>query len=103
MTLMKTSLKSSRDSASFQTISQLSKVAQLLNRREFVLELKRGGCAQVQTEMGEFIVLPFPSSKQEKLKMWSFHVAVVQGGKEIYKKGLMHAQSCFLHTKAIAF
>ena len=58
MTLMKTSLKSSRDSASFQTISQLSKVAQLLNRREFVLELKRGGRAQVQTEMGEFIVLP---------------------------------------------
>ena len=99
---MKTSLKSSIDSASFQTISQLSKVAQLLNRREFVLELKRGG-AQVQTEMGEFIVLPFPSSKQEKLKMWSFHVAVVQGGKEIYKKGLMHTQSCFLLTKAIAF
>ena len=56
MTLMKTSLKSSRDSAFFQTISQLSKVAQLLNRREFVLELKRGGRAQVQTEMGEFIV-----------------------------------------------
>ena len=103
MTSMKTSLKSSRNSVSFQTILQLSKVSQLLIRREFLLELKRGGRARVQTEMGEFSVLPFPSSKKEKLKIWSFHVPVMQGGKEIYKKGLMHAQSCFLLTKAIAF
>ena len=82
---MKTSLKSSIDSASFQTIAQLSKVAQLLNRREFVLEMKRGGRAQVQTEMGEFIVLPFPSSKK-KIKIWSFHVLVVQGGQRNIQK-----------------
>ena len=41
------------------------------------MELKRLGRAQVQTEMLEFIALPFPSSK--KLKIWSFHVVVVQG------------------------
>ena len=32
-----------------------------------MLELKRGGRARVQTEMGEFIVLPFPSSKTKNL------------------------------------
>ena len=74
---MKTSLKIQIDSASFPTISRLSQVAQLLKRREFMLELKRGGRAQVQTEMLEFIALPFPPSK--KLKMLSFHLVVVQG------------------------
>ena len=29
-----------------------------------MFELKRGGRAQVQTEMVEFIALPFPSSKK---------------------------------------
>ena len=42
-----------------------------------MLELKRGGRTRVQTEMVEFIALPFPSSKQ--LKIWPFHVVVVQG------------------------
>ena len=42
-----------------------------------MLELKRGVRTRVQTEMVEFIALPFPSSK--KLKIWSFHVVVVQG------------------------
>ena len=42
-----------------------------------MLELKRGGRTRVQTEMLEFIALPFPSSK--KLKTWSFHVVVAQG------------------------
>ena len=41
-----------------------------------MLELKRGSHARVQTEMIEFIGLPFPSSK--KVKIWSFHVVVVQ-------------------------
>ena len=49
------------DSASFQIILRLSQVAKLLKRREFMLELKRGGCTQVQTEMGEFIALLFQS------------------------------------------
>ena len=53
---------------------------------EFMLELKRGGGARVQTEVLEFIALPFPSSK--KLKIWSFHVVVdsCRDGKEKYKK-----------------
>ena len=49
------------DSASFQIILQLSQVAKLLKRREFMLVLKRGGCTQVQTEMVEFIALLFQS------------------------------------------
>ena len=56
------------DSASFQTISRLSndvsKAARLLKRREFMLELKRGGHARVQTEIVEFIALPLQSSKK---------------------------------------
>ena len=51
-------------SASFQIISRLSQVAQLLKRREFMLELKRGGRTRVQTEMVEFIAFPFQSSKK---------------------------------------
>ena len=48
-----------------------------LKRREFRLEMKRGECARLKTEMVEFLGLPFPSSS--KLKLWSFHVVVVQG------------------------
>ena len=33
----------------------ISQVALLLKRKEFILELKRGGGARVQTEMVEFI------------------------------------------------
>ena len=57
------------DSASFQTISRFSEV--VLLRRGFRLELKRGGSARVQTEMVEFIALPFSSSKK-KLKFGHF-------------------------------
>ena len=52
------------DSASLHTISRLSQVAQLLKRREFIVELKRGDRARVQTEMADFIALPFLSSKK---------------------------------------
>ena len=52
------------DSASFQTISRLFQVAQLLKRREFKLQLKKGGRTRVQTEMVEFIALPFPCWKK---------------------------------------
>ena len=41
-----------------------------------MLELKRGACARVQTEMAKFIALQFPSSKE--LTIWSFHLVVVQ-------------------------
>ena len=80
------------DSAFFQTISRFSRVAQLLKRREFMLELKRGGHARVQTEMVEFIALPYPSSNK-KLKIWSFHVVVVQGRRRNVEKSVMHVQS----------
>ena len=59
---------------------------------EFMLELKRGGRARVQTEVLEFIALPFPSSK--KLKIWSFQVVIVQGRQRNVQKGVMHVQSC---------
>ena len=92
---MKTSLKD-RLRASFQTFSRLSQFALLLKRREFWLELKRGGRARVQTEMVEFIALSFPYSS--KLKVWSFHIVVVQGQQRNVQKSVMHVQSCcFTH------
>ena len=57
-----------------------------------MLELKRLGRPQVQTGMVEFIALPVPSSKQ--LKIWSFHVVVVQGRQRNVQKSVMHVQSC---------
>jgi len=43
----------------------------------FRLEVNRGDRARVQTEMVEFIALPFPFSS--KLKLWPFYVVVVKG------------------------
>ena len=63
-----------------------------LKRNEFRLELKRLGRARVQAEMLEFIALPFPSSR--KLKIWSFHVVVVQGRQRNVQKSVMLVQSC---------
>ena len=42
-----------------------------------MLELKRRGRTRVKTKIVEIITLPFPSST--KLKIWSFHVVVVEG------------------------
>jgi len=42
------------------------KLPSYLKRREFRLEMKRGERAQVQTEMIEFIGLPFPFSSNLK-------------------------------------
>ena len=81
------------DSASFQTISRLSQVAQLIKRREFRLEMRRGDRARVQTEMVEFIALPFPSSKN-LLKIWWFHVVIVQERQRNVQKSVKHVQSC---------
>ena len=50
-----------------------------------MLDLKRGGHARVQTEMVEFIALPYPSSNK-KLKIWSFHVVVMQGRRRNVEK-----------------
>ena len=41
------------------------------------MELKKRDCAQVQTEMIEFIALPFLFSS--KLKIWLFQIVIVQG------------------------
>ena len=69
MTSMKTSLKSSIDSASFQTISQLSKVAQLPNRRKFVLEMKRGGPRPGSDRDGRIYRLAVPVLKKKTLNL----------------------------------
>ena len=67
-----------------------------LKRREFGLELKRREHNRVQTEMVEFISLPFPFPS--KLKIWSFHVVVVQGRQGNVQKSVTHVQSCcFAH------
>ena len=50
-----------------------------------MLEMKRGGRTRVQTETVEFIALPFSSSKKKKRKIWSFHVEVVQGQRNVQK------------------
>ena len=91
---MKASLKNGlRIFLNFYAIIPL---ALLLKRREFWLELKRGGRARVQTEMVEFIALSFPYSS--KLKVWSFHVVVVQAQQRNVQKSVMHVQSCcFAH------
>ena len=68
----------------------------LLKRRGFWLELERGERIQIRTEMVEFIALPFPFPS--KLKIWSFHVVVVQWRQRNVKKSVMHVQSCcFAH------
>ena len=76
----------------FAVYFSFSQVAQLLKRREFLLVLKRGSRSWVQTEMVKFISLPFPSSK--KLKIWSFHVVVVQERQGNLQKSVVHLQSC---------
>ena len=98
-TSMKMSLKI--DSASFQTISRFSRVALLLQRKEFRLELKRGGCARVQTEMAEFIALPFQSLKD--LKFGHFTSWLCRDSKEMHRKGWCTCTVVVLLTKPIAF
>ena len=57
-----------------------------------MLELKRGDNVHIQTEMVEFIALLFASSK--KLKIWSFHIVVMQGWQRNVQKSMIHVQSC---------
>ena len=67
-----------------------------------MLELKRGDRTRVQTEMVEFIALPFPFSK--KLKIWSFHVVVVQGRQRNVQNSVMHVTSrCFANVYLLPF
>ena len=61
-----------------------------------MLELKRGDRPRVQTEMLEFIAMPFSFSNERKI--WLFHVVVVQGRQRNVQKSVMHVQSCcFAH------
>ena len=64
------------------------------------MELKSGNRARVQTEMLEFIAVPFLLSS--KLKIWSFHVVVVQGRHEMYKKARCTCRLVVLLIKRIA-
>ena len=93
---MKTSLKHRLRILSL-FFSPLSQVAQLLKKkRAFTLEMKRGDRHRIQTEMMEYIGLPFPYS--DKLKIWSFHVVVAQGQQRNEQKSVLHVQSCcFAH------
>ena len=62
-------------------------------QREFMLEVKRGGHARVQTEIVEYIALS--SRPQKRLKIWSLHVVIVQGRhNNNVQKSVMHMQSC---------
>ena len=63
-------------------------------QREFMLELKRGGHARVQTEIVEYIALS--SGPQKRLKIWSLHVVIVQGRqKQCTKKRDAYAELLF--------
>ena len=64
---------------------------------EVRLELKREDRIWVQREMVEFVVLPFPFSSQ--LKIWSFHIRVVQWWQRNVQISVMHAQSCCFSHK----
>ena len=84
----------------FKIFRRLSQFALLLKRRGFWLELKRGERAQVRTEMVELIALPFPFPS--KLKIWSFHVVVVQSlqlRQRNVQKSVMHVQRVVLRIK----
>ena len=97
---MKMSLKI--DFASFHFFSRLFQGAQLLKRREFGLELKGRDHAQVLTEMVEFIGLPFPFPS--KLKIWSFHVVVMQGlQRNVQKKRDARAKLLFCLLNLLLF
>ena len=64
------------------------------------MALKRRDRTRVLTEMLEFIAFPFSS----KLKIWSFHVVVVQGLQISVQKNAMHMQSCcFAHLTYRSF
>ena len=64
----------------------LYQVTQLLERREVWLELEKKECIQVQRDNKiHHLAVPILISQ---LKILSFHIAVGQGNKEIYKKEL---------------
>ena len=84
------------DFTSSETFSILYQVSQLPERREVRSELMRGDRVRVQTKIVKFSASPFQFSCQ--LKIWSFHVVVVQERRGNEQKSAMHVQSCcFAH------
>ena len=66
------------------------------------MEPKRRDRALVQTEMVEFIALPFPFPN--KLKIWSFRVIVVQGlQSNVQKKRDARAEFLFCSLNLLLF
>ena len=51
--------------------------------------------------MFEFNALPF--YPQEKLKIWSFHVVVVQGRQRNVQKSMIHVRSCCFANQTHCF
>ena len=74
---------------------------QLLKRVEFGLELERRDCGLVQTQVVEFIALPFPFPN--KLKIWSFHVVVVQGQQRNVQESVMQVGIADLFAVSFVF
>ena len=88
------------NSASYQTISRLSQIPVTKTKAIYVGAEKRGPPPSSDRD-GRIYRLPFPSSK--KLKIWLFHVVVVQrDGKEMYKKAWCPWRVVLL-TKPIGF
>ena len=78
----------------FQTILQLSQVAQLLKRREVMLEQKRGGHSRVQERDGRIYRLAVPVLKKN-LKFGHVNwVVVVLGRQRNVQKSEMYVRSC---------
>ena len=66
------------------------------------MELKRGQRARVQSEMVQFIALPFPFPS--KLKIWSFNVVVVQWRqRNVQKKRDARAELLFCSLNLLFF
>ena len=85
------------DLASFQTFSRLCQVAQILKKRDFMLEVKWSKPVRVRARMVEFIPLPFFSSK---LRIWTFHVVRSSAGtKKKFPKKLAWDQAQQLEGK----
>ena len=96
---MKTSLKNKlRILSLFFTI--ILRV-QLLKRVEFGLEQERRDRGLVQTQVVEFIALPFPFPT--KLKIWSFHVVVVQGQQRNVQESVMQVGIADLFAVSFVF
>ena len=65
------------------------------------MELERRDRGLVQTQVVEFIALPFPLPN--KLKIWSFHVVVVQGLQRNVQESVMQVGIADLFTVNFVF